>query len=116
MTLVILYQIAVIYLAYKNAEMIYNDEPINHTNNALLHLLAAAIVLPSGLVNSISLLLLTRIVFDFALNFFRGYSLGYVSPRPASKIDKIEKKLFGNNGYLPKAIYLAALIAINIIW
>jgi len=105
MIAVFVYQIFVVWLAYDNAERIAQGKRIYHGLNGLLHLLAAAIVLVHGWQYSVALLFLTRIVFDSSLNLFRNLSLGYVTPKPKSIIDKVEQAIFGRNGYTPKIIY-----------
>lgn len=95
MIFTILYQAFVIWLAYKNAEWSNPTESykIKHWLNGLCHLTAAGLIgWFFGWQYSVSLLLFTRVVFDASMNLFRHYGLGYISPRPESVLDKLEKK------------------------
>lgn len=96
----------VIWLAWDNSDRIKQDKPIKHWLNGLLHILAAFTAFYfEGWQIAAAVLLSVRIVFNTALNLFRGLSIDYVSPKPKSVVDKVEKKLFGNNGWLPLIIY-----------
>ena len=110
-----IYQFFVIWLAKDNANRIEQGKRIYHGLNGCLHLLAACLVLPTGLINSISLLILTRVVFDLSLNSFRGLPFDYVTHKPKSIVDKIERKVFGKNGWMPKVIYVIAFITLNLV-
>lgn len=108
------YLLIVVILARNNADRIENDKRIEHSLNGIAHLSMACILYFVDWRASVALLLSVRVVFDSALNLFRGLSLGYVSPKPASWVDKIEKKIFKNNGYLPKLIYLIIALCLLI--
>lgn len=108
------YLLLVVVLAYDNAKRIDNDKNIKHWLNGLAHLSMAGILYFVDWRLSVALLLLVRVVFDSALNLFRGLSFGYVSPKPASLVDKIEKKIFKNNGYMPKLIYIIIALCLLI--
>lgn len=100
-----------IWLAYDNAQRIKDDKPIKHWLNGLLHILTAIVAtFFEGWLIGLSVLLAVRIVFNTALNAFRGLPIDYVSPKPKSLVDKIEKRLFGNNGWIPLIIYSILLI------
>lgn len=94
MILVILYQIFVIWLAYKNSQWSNPTEAhkIKHWLNGLCHITAGGLVgFFFGWWLFVSLLLITRVVFDVSMNLFRKKDVGYVSPSPDSKIDKLER-------------------------
>jgi hypothetical protein len=55
-----------------------------------------------------------RLFFDSLLNFLRFKRINYVSPKPASIIDQLEKKVFGLDGYTPKILYFAIIVIINL--
>lgn len=97
------------YLIEKKGKRIY------HFWNGLLHLSSA--VTAAHLFNwqmGICILLVARLFFDVSLNLFRRLPIDYVSPKPKSVIDKIEKRIFGNDGIMPKVTYFLTLIALNI--
>lgn len=104
-----------IILAAINHEILIDGKPIKHFWNGLVHLCVA---IPAAVFIhwAVGLVLLcnTRVVFDVSLNLMRRLPIDYVSPKPASIVDKTEKKLFGNNGILPKLIYIGISIAANI--
>lgn len=90
-----------------NAYWIRKDKRILHGLNGLAHALIIGfcgytidwfIVIP--------MLFQGRLMFDVALNLFRGKEFDYVPENPKSIIDKIEKKVFGEDGVFPKVIYL----------
>jgi hypothetical protein len=58
---------------------------------------------------------IARVAFDWSLSLFRGKPLGYVSIKPASVADKVEKSIFGMNGVLPKLVWVAVAIVLNIL-
>jgi len=66
-------------------------------------------------------LLIARVVFDTVLNIYRFHRRGlfsainYVSENPKSIIDRIEKRIFGYNGYAPKIIYIIFIISLNLL-
>ena len=96
----------IIWLAWDNSKRIKQGKIIHHWLNGLLHILAAFTALYfEGWEIAASVLLSVRIVFNTALNLFRGLPIDYVSQKPKSVVDKVEKKLFGNNGWLPLIIY-----------
>lgn len=95
MIFILLYQIFAGLLAWFNYWLIENNyfKNIYHSLNAVLHITAAVLI---GYFTDwnygVSCLLFTRVVFDTVLNVFRHKGVGYVSPAPASVMDKIEKK------------------------
>lgn len=91
---ILIYQVFVVWLAYKNADWSNPEEEwkIKHWLNGLLHISASCYIWfccewNLGLAN----LLFIRVVFDTAYNIFMRNGLGYVTPDPESIIDKIEK-------------------------
>jgi hypothetical protein len=46
------------------------------------------------------------------MNLVRKLNPFYVSPSPKSFIDRMEKKVFGSNGWIPFLVYLKTLIVI----
>lgn len=93
MIFVILYQIFVVWLSYKNYYLISSGKKVKHWLNGMIHVLVSLMIgWGYGWQYCISNLILTRVVFDTSLNIFRHLSLGYVSPLPASWLDKQEKK------------------------
>ena len=109
------YLLFVVILAWDNANRIDKDKTIKHWLNGLAHLSMAGILYFVDWKLSVALLCLVRVTFDISLNLFRGLPINYVSPKPASGIDKIEKQIFGLNGYTPKIVYLIIAV-ILLIW
>ena len=100
-----------IWLAWDNADRIKEGKNINHFLNGSVHILTAIVAtFFEGWQIGLSVLLVVRIAFNTALNLFRGLSIDYVSPKPKSVVDKVEKWLFGNNGWIPLIIYTILLI------
>lgn len=96
----------IIWLAWDNSKRIKQGKIIHHWLNGSLHILTAITALCfEGWQIAVAVLLVARIVFNTALNIFRGLPIDYVSQKPKSVVDKVEKKLFGNNGWLPLIIY-----------
>lgn len=91
------------------------DYKIKHFWNGLIHLAAAAAgwYFFSWQIG-VSILFVARLVFDTALNLFRGKAIDYISPSPKSIVDKIEKKVFNNDGIMPKLTYFAIIVLLNI--
>lgn len=83
-----------VWLAWDNKKRIDENKKIYHALNGGLHVLAAVCVwLSCGWNYGMAVLFTSRLVFDIALNLFRGLGIAYISPSPASVIDKIEKKV-----------------------
>jgi hypothetical protein len=111
----IIYTVWVVWFAYLNKLWIRNDAGFRHWANAIAHLSASVFVgLHWGWLYGFAILFEVRAIFDGTLSLFRGLSFDYVSPKPSSFFDKVEKKIFGMNGMLPKIIYISVAIAINI--
>lgn len=110
-----IYTIFCIALAYNDSVTIKEGFSVNHKLNGFLHLIWAGVaVILFEWYHFFTVLLIGRVVFDTALNLFRGVGLDYVSPSPKSKVDIIEKKVFGNKGILPKLIYIALIVVLLI--
>ena len=113
----LLYVVFCIILSNINAHLIKDGKKIYHWLNGLIHLVAAFIFgwlywWPGVII----ILCNSRLFFDTLLNIFRGLPIDYVPLKASAITDKIEKKIFGMNGILPKVIYLAISIALNIIY
>ncbi len=99
-----------ILFAWLNAILIKNGKRIYHALNGLLHLgVAVAIGYFTKWQYGLATLFIARLVFDTALNLFRGLPIDYVSSNPKSIVDKIEKKIFGKDGFTPKIIYIVII-------
>lgn len=111
----IFYAVWTIWFAFLNKQWIKEGAGFRHWANAISHLSAATF---AGVhwhwIYGVSVLFLVRAIFDGTLSLFRGFSFDYVSPRPASIVDRLEKWIFGMNGMLPKIIYLLIALGINI--
>jgi hypothetical protein len=92
MIFILLYQCLAGLLAWWNYILIKDGKRIYHALNGFLHICAAVLIgYFYGWNYGVSCLLFTRVVFDTVLNVFRAKGVGYVSPHPVSKIDRIEK-------------------------
>jgi len=102
-----------ILLAYNNAIRIEQGKVIHHWLNALFHLsYAFALFYFIEIRVAVSFLLLVNVVFNTTLNLMRGLPIDYVPTKPKALTDRIERALFGNNGIIPKIIYIFISIAI----
>lgn len=111
------YALFCVALAKVNADMIEDGKKIKHFWNGLWHVITAIVgTIFWGWLVGIIILCEARVVFDTALNLFRGLPLDYVSIKPASIIDKAEKLIFGMNGILPKLLYLLIAGFLNFIY
>mgnify|MGYP006883690365 CR=1 FL=1 len=110
----LLYIIPCIFLAWLNAKWIYEGKKIKHFWNGLIHFGVAGVFILYHWYHFFTILLIARLSFDVSLNIFRGLPINYVPIAPKSIIDKMEKRIFGNDGITPKILYLA-LIAILIL-
>ena len=121
------YLLFVVILAWDNAKRIGKDKKIKHWLNAICHLSMAGILYSVDWRLSAALLFLVKLVFDTALNLFRGEGIDYISPdikkitsfwmalRKGKFADYIEYKIFGNNGYTPKIVYLIIAVCLLIV-
>ena len=121
------YLLFVVILAWDNAKRIDKDKKIKHWLNGLAHLSMAGILYFIDWKLSVSLLFLVKLVFDTALNLFRGEGIDYISPdikkitslwmalRKGKFADYIEYKIFGNNGYTPKIVYLIIAVCLLLV-
>lgn len=114
MIYLIAYALFCISFAYLNWYLIeVKDLDIYHGANGGLHIVAAiAGGYYFGWQIGVAVLFVARVVFDVALNLFRGKAIDYVSPSPKSIVDKIEKKLFKQDGVTPKIIYILIVICL----
>jgi hypothetical protein len=108
------YIVFVILLAKVNSNIIKNNRKVWHFGNALLHLTIAcftSFIWWWGI--GLAILCNTRVFFDSFLNYFRFGRINYVSSSPASFIDRMELRVFGNEFYLPKMMYLLTSLSLN---
>jgi predicted permease len=114
----IVYAVWCVFWAYANYRAIdHANERILHGINGLCHL---SICIYFGIVIhwmiGLAMFFSSRAIFDTFLNLFRmGWrNIGYVPKNPKSIADKLEKKVFGKKGILPKVIYLIIAIILTI--
>jgi hypothetical protein len=118
MICILSYIVFCIVLAWYNYRRISLDKRIYHGINGALHLLAWAgvyLITRSWWLTA-SLPFLGKVVFDSSLYLMRGLPLDYVPKNPKSIIDKIEKRVFPDDGLLPKIAYFvisATLIIVH---
>lgn len=105
-------------LAWYNYRRILFDKRIYHGINGALHLAfwGVVVIITKSWFPVVVLPFLGRVFFDAALNAMRRLPLNYVAKNPKSIVDKVEKSVFGNDGILPKVVYLGLAIALNIIY
>lgn len=111
----LIYVLFCIGLAFINYQVIKADNRVYHAVNGLCHaaFIAAAYLLCREWLLFIILPLLGGVTFDIALNLFRGLPINYSSSSTKSIIDRWERKVFADDGYAPKIIYLFLLILLN---
>ncbi len=103
-----------IAFAWLNSFLIKKGKRIYHALNGVLHIAAAVAGWHFwGWQIGVAILFVARLFFDVALNLFRGLAIDYIPVNPKSTIDKIEKKVFNNDGIMPKLIYLAIIVLIQ---
>jgi len=104
-----------IFRAWLDAKRIKDGKRIYHGVNGAITLACAGLVFwLADWKAALALLFITRVFFDTALNYFRGLPLDYVSLNPKSIVDRLEKKVFGLNGWTPKIIYLFIIVSLLI--
>lgn len=119
----LLYILPCVFMALLNAYWIKNGKKIYHFWNGFIHLTVAGIFgWQYHWWHFFTILLIARISFDVSLNLFRGKSIDYISPevkkytslwvaiRNGKILDYVEYKIFGNNGYTPKIIYIFLIV------
>ncbi|HEX7906220.1 MAG TPA: hypothetical protein VF487_20240 [Chitinophagaceae bacterium] len=105
-----------LFFAYANYVVIEKvNERIRHGINGIF---GVATSLYFGLavywLLGLSMLFIARLFFDSFLSLLRFQRINYVSLKPKSIIDQVEKFVFGMDGYTPKIIYLIVIIVLNI--
>lgn len=107
----LLYIAVCIALAAYNADLIKEGKRIYHALNGAIHLTAAILIgYFTNWQYGLAVLFIARLFFDVSLSLMRGLSIDYISPNPKSIVDKIEKKLFKNNGIIPKILYAFIIV------
>jgi hypothetical protein len=107
----LLYAIACIGLAAFNADLIRDGKRIYHFWNGAIHLTAAILIgYFTNWQYGLAVLFIARLFFDVSLNLMRGLSIDYVSPKPKSIVDRVEKWVFKNNGIIPKILYAFIIV------
>lgn len=121
-TIQLVYAACCIVLAWLNYRTIKKDLSVKHYLNGIIHIIlwCFSILFYEHILMFVLLPLIGRVVFDVALNLMRKKDWNYVSEwvkagdKRSSKIDKIEWKIFKSGG-LPKIVYMATVIIINIL-
>lgn len=112
--LVLLFGFINIILAKIDAEKIKQNKRIYHGINGLIYgaLVAIAFYFVRSYALIFALLCERRIVFDTALNIFRGLRFDYISSKTTSIIDRISYKFQSKYGYF---VYYAIFFVILVI-
>lgn len=115
----IAYAIWCVFWAYANYRaIVFANENILHGINGLCHLsICIYFWIVIHWTIGLAMFFYGRSIFDTCLNWFRmGWrNIGYVPKNPKSITDKMEKKVFGKNGILPKVLYIVIAIILNLI-
>jgi hypothetical protein len=106
------YLLFCVVLAEDNSTRIEQGKKIHHWLNGLIHIFFASLMAWVHWTYGVALLFLVRVVFDVSLNLFRGLPIDYVPAKPLSVIDRLESKIWGNNGYTPKIVYITIAICL----
>jgi hypothetical protein len=110
---VVLFTAVNIVHAYHDSERIKAQKRIYHGINGLFYiLLLAPVALSKDWFFVIGLLSLRRVVFDTALNLFRGLRFDYISSHTTSIIDRISYRFQAKFGYIS---YYSVFILITIL-
>lgn len=113
----LIYGLFCIFFAGINNEWIQEGKRIKHGWNGLLHIaVASAGWIIWGWPVAVIILCNTRVIFDISLNLFRELPIDYVSPKPVSIVDRVEKWVFKGNGLLPKLVYLFVSAVCHVIY
>jgi hypothetical protein len=110
--ILIIYTILNILLAKIDADKIKKQLRIKHGINAMFYV---ALIAPTFFISwhyPVGLLALRRIVFDVALNLFRGLKYNYISETTTSIIDRISFNYQKQYGFF--AYYIIFIIIIII--
>jgi len=112
--MIFLYIPVLIFLAYDNARRINENKRIYHGLNGLIHIaVCLGFLIFSGWQDAISLLFLTKTVFDLSLNAFRGFPLLYLPSKPKSWTDRLEARIFSRNSHVAKITYIFIIICLQ---
>lgn len=103
----ILFTLINLILAAFDASRIKKGKTINHFINAVIYtaLVAGTYFLFHNWFLIAALLFNRLLFFNISLSLFRGLPAFYISPKPASVIDKIAKSIFGKKGWLMYLVY-----------
>lgn len=102
-------------MADADADTIRRGRKVSHFFNAVIHLLVALVISVSvNWIAGLASLFQAKAAFDMTLNVrrFGWKGLFYVPANPDSWLDRLEKTLFGSNGWLPKLFYTAAFVGL----
>lgn len=108
---VVIYALFCVGLAYYDSQRIKKDKRIYHGINGALHIV---IIIACGIwihpYVAAAMLFEARLVFDISLSLWRGLPFDYVPENPKSLVDKIEQRVFDEDGIAPKIVYANAFI------
>jgi hypothetical protein len=102
--------------AYHDSVRIKAHKRIYHGLNSLFYILAISpFILSKDWFFTLGLLSLRRVVFDTALNLFRGLRFDYISSTTTSIIDRLSYKFQAKYGYIPYYGVFFILIILSIL-
>ena len=103
-------------LAFYDSYRMKNNYRISHGVNAGVYVILCVItaLLFGNIWYAVPMLLIRPVVFDPVLNMANNLNPFHQSMTTTSIMDKMERKLFGSNGFLPWLMYLI-LFAVSVI-
>lgn len=109
------YTVFCILLAFINYRVIKKGWRVKHAYNGALHLACLFLIWHYyDLKLMLASAFMAKIVFDVTLNLLRKLPVGYISPKPKSIIDRVEKACF-KNGVTAKLFYLLCFALLSVI-
>jgi len=118
MTLIpIIFFVINVILGFIDSRIIKRKKGIRHWLNGLVYtalVVAEYLFFERNLLLSACLFIERLIFFQISLSLFRRLKWYYVSAEPKAITDKLAKVIFGDNGKLMYAVYLAVFIGLLI--
>ncbi|MHA4844401.1 hypothetical protein ACX0G7_09565 [Flavitalea antarctica] len=106
-----------IAMAWYHAKLIRENKPIVHSLWAAGYLAAVVIatIITKDIILFVLLFVERKLVFDIALNVFRGKPPFWISETTTSVIDRIQDMFFDYNGKTWAVIYIGAIVVLNVL-
>jgi hypothetical protein len=101
--------------------LIKENKPVNHFKNGLIYLLLIFIWITCFKMKTLDAVAFTicslcnrQLTFDIPLNLMRDKQWNYVSSDPSSWFDRLEVRIWGNDGIKPNIVYSLVFILITV--